>query len=466
MLLSRAEQNEYSAFVENRLFGGIHLSARWVVFTILAIAYGSLIPFSIDLSSFQISNLFGLARLCFARPSLEDLVANLALYAPLGFVLFLSAQRRMRGILFEFMLAGIIGFVVSIVLESAQTGIHGRVGSWVDVVLNTISCALGFIGAAIATSIFAIVLDYLGNRRMLRPYRLLWLGVAVMVLAVSIAPFDFVTSTSELHDSLRKSVVSLSGISDAVQAVGLCEFLVSSLRSVFTFTLIGFLGALAAGERSSDRMEPEPVVVGTVGLAVLIEILQLFTGSHVFDVFDVISGVIGAVIGVTCGTLVVLKRPESVASWNPRKAFPTRMILIAVFSQALLLFVPTLSRLTEASMNSVSLVHCTLPFESLWRRPMSIASQEMMAQVIRFGSLVLGVAIVLRRHRLPYAWLFSTATVVVAALTIASLKIAVSQGRLDFTNVFLALFAAILVSKIYPFTRSYFFRLAGNTTAV
>lgn len=466
MLFSRAEQNEYKAFVEIRHIDGIHLSARWVVFTILAIAYGSLIPFSIDLSSFQIGNLFGIAKLCFARPGLEDLVTNLALYAPLGVVLFLNAQRRMRGILFDFMLAGIIGFAVSVVLESTQTGIHGRVGSWVDVVLNTISCALGFIGAAIATPIFTIALEYLGSRRMLRPYRLLWLGVAAMVLAVSIAPFDFVTSTSALHDSLRRSVVSLSGISDTVQAAGLCEFLIASLRSVFTFTLIGFLGALAAGERSNDRMQPEPVVVGTVGLAVLIEVLQLFTGSHVFDVVDVISGVIGAVAGVACGTLVVLKRPESVASWNPRKAFPTRMILIVVFSQALLLFGPTLSRLTDSSLSSVSLVHCTLPFESLWRRPMSIASQEMMAQIIRFGTLVLGVAIVLRRHRLPHAWLFSSATVVVAAIAIASLKIAVSQGRLDFTNVFLALFAAILVSKIYPFTRSYFCRLAGNTTAV
>ena len=109
--------------------------------TLALIVYGSLYPFDISAEASKLSIADALAQLSWARAGRGDRVANVLLYAPLGFCLILwlnGRVRRITGIIATI----VIGVSLSLSIEISQVFIDQRVPSWWDVVLNAAGTAI------------------------------------------------------------------------------------------------------------------------------------------------------------------------------------------------------------------------------------------------------------------------------------------------------------------------------------
>src|SRR5215831_11745965 len=110
--------------------------------TLALIGYGSLYPFDLKPSAHSISVWQALGDLTWARSGRGDRVANVLLYIPLGFCLFLWVNARTsRWVATVF--AILFGTVFSYGIEVTQVFIAQRVSSYWDVVFNCIGSVIG-----------------------------------------------------------------------------------------------------------------------------------------------------------------------------------------------------------------------------------------------------------------------------------------------------------------------------------
>jgi len=119
-----------------------YLALAWALLTII----GSLYPFT----GWQNTGLDPFAFLTQPWPrywTVFDLVANVVVYAPLGFFTTL-ALRRLPGRLTAPILATLLGGFLSFSLESLQTWLPTRIASNVDLGCNTLGTLLGSVPAA------------------------------------------------------------------------------------------------------------------------------------------------------------------------------------------------------------------------------------------------------------------------------------------------------------------------------
>lgn len=118
----------------------------WLLLAVLAlIVYGSLYPFNFKSDAIAGGVLEALRQLSWARAGRGDRVANVLLYVPLGFCLFLWLEGRFKGGL-SLLLATVLGTLVSLAIEVAQVYISLRVPSFADLALNAAGTALGAAG--------------------------------------------------------------------------------------------------------------------------------------------------------------------------------------------------------------------------------------------------------------------------------------------------------------------------------
>jgi VanZ family protein len=110
--------------------------------TLALIFYGSLYPF--DLTARVHTHSIGRAilELSWARAGRGDRVANVLLYAPLGFCLLLWLDGRLRRSAAVATVIG-VGVALSFCIEVTQVYIALRVPSWWDVVLNGVGTIIG-----------------------------------------------------------------------------------------------------------------------------------------------------------------------------------------------------------------------------------------------------------------------------------------------------------------------------------
>jgi VanZ family protein len=118
----------------------------WLLLAVVAlIAYGSLYPFNFKPDAIEGGVLSALERLSWARAGRGDRIANVLLYLPLGFSLFLWLNMRLRRDV-SALLAIALGALLSFAIEIAQVYVSARVPSLKDLALNTLGSALGAFG--------------------------------------------------------------------------------------------------------------------------------------------------------------------------------------------------------------------------------------------------------------------------------------------------------------------------------
>ncbi|MBM4197380.1 MAG: VanZ family protein [Gammaproteobacteria bacterium] len=122
---------------------GSRLARRLLAVSVALILYGSLYPF--DFSS---SGTVGLGEVfALKRPSRGDLLANLLLYAPLGFCI--ASGYAWRSVSRPLESAAIAGLALAMLVEGLQGYLPARVSSGTDVLLNGLS-AVGGAAAGLA----------------------------------------------------------------------------------------------------------------------------------------------------------------------------------------------------------------------------------------------------------------------------------------------------------------------------
>lgn len=115
----------------------------WLLAVIVAlIAYGSLYPFNFKPDSIQGGVFEALRQLSWQRAGRGDRIANVLLYLPLGFCLFLWLDTRFRRGPAMLLATG-LGTLLSLAIEVAQVYVSARVPSLTDVMLNAAGTLLG-----------------------------------------------------------------------------------------------------------------------------------------------------------------------------------------------------------------------------------------------------------------------------------------------------------------------------------
>lgn len=118
--------------------------------------------------------------------SSPDVLANVLLYMPFGFLCAL--QRRWRVIVPCLLLA----LVISLCLETAQMFLPGRVSSLLDTALNVFGTGVGAVAALVIAWPRAIVSDHVAAQ--LRRDRVAWLGIAALAVWAGAQLLPFVPS--------------------------------------------------------------------------------------------------------------------------------------------------------------------------------------------------------------------------------------------------------------------------------
>jgi VanZ family protein len=425
------------------------VSRAWVVSAIAAILYASYLPYTIDLGALSGSNLVGLDRIALHDTTGEDVVVNLAVYAMLGALLCFyraqTADRRWARVSF----ALTIGTLVSVAAEWGQTMIRGRVASWTDVFLNA---AGAMVGTLVAPWVLRLLMAGIGTaRRALRarPFTLTACALTFGLLVFGLAPFDFVTNTAGMHQSLRAARWNVSYPRYGATTGPPLAMLMTQLTGAAWFAALGYLLSLARREQG----EPAPRALGSaikngVTLAALIEVLQVFTRSHTFDIGTVALRIVAVGWGAWSGAF--LFESSATPPWRrrPQHAAPTALLIVLVVGQiaAMILAVCDLRTVHWASLAGG--VEVALPLADLWRNLTARAMVEAASVLIAFAVLATMIAIVVRRRGDPPTGLLVGGLVTLIACAVEFVNGACGSGAIDLTNPVLALLAAAISTRL------------------
>lgn len=426
------------------------LSIWWPVGAVLAVLYGSLIPFTFDGSLFGAASNEGGPGLQFRGTTWEDLFTNVAVYLPIGItVVFSTICVRLRP-LSRVILAAFLGFGVSIFAETLQVAMAVRVASLTDVVLNVLGATCGAVlGLGFRKrTIGGIEVARLGLSA--NPSQTLAKCLTVGLVLFALVPFDFVLDTAALHESFRVSRWDLGSLRGVGVDGSLLESVMRQLTTAAWFAVLCYLFAKA---RLSSGATIRTIWLSAVRhgmvLAGLIELLQLFTRSHNFDLSSLLLRTLASGFGAWCAVLVPVAMRGPFSSNHRRLAIRTPVLVgLCAFQIASMQLSCVDTDLFTAHSISLSSV-CWLPFEALWHRPVTSAGAQVLETLLAYGTLAASLGIVLRRAHIRRVWIITGAAVIWVALTVEMLQLAAATGTADVTDLLLALAAVVVVSQAF-----------------
>ena len=121
------------------------------------------------------------------------------------------------------------------------------------------------------------------------PFNTATFVLTLALLVYNLAPFDFVTTTRDLHASFGRARIIPIRLPDPSAAVVQATHWVGEMQGAAWFLVLGYLLALAGREIGRHPFSAfTSALKQGVGLAGLIEFMQLFTRSHSFDAFSIV----------------------------------------------------------------------------------------------------------------------------------------------------------------------------------
>ncbi|RME39389.1 MAG: VanZ family protein, partial [Planctomycetota bacterium] len=346
----------------------------WALLWIALIVYGSLLPFDFHWTR-PATALFFAFEGCTAFSSLEDVIVNLLVYVPIGLWIG-SNTRRLRKPIGRILAAGAFALVLSTMLESVQTALPSRVASWADVVLNVVGAA----GGALVVPHMVRLLTA-ARSRLIAALRIDPCAAAASILTIGLfvyhlLPFDFVVGTDRLHEAFRKTMIVTTAGSFPTETL-------AELESAAWFALLAFLWTRAGTTNTVSKTHVRAhAIVQVFVLAGLIECLQLFTRSHVFEPASIALRTVAAMIGAHLAgfrTRMHLigssRRRNARAPVQDPSRFDAPLAAGAVTVSLLLLW-------TGGPHRASGTGGFPWPLLSLWRAPLSVAVPEALQRVI------------------------------------------------------------------------------------
>ena len=305
------------------------------------IVYGSLFPFAFRAPAATEGPFSTLIKTWNVMPGRGNLIANILLYAPLGFFGFL-APRVSKNSNLRILTATFCGLVVSVVLELIQFYDAGRITHLADVYANTIGTALGAVCARIfAADIRWPFIRELGAKPFLTLLLLAWLTYRL---------FPFVP-TIDLHkywDALKPVFLTPS-----LPAYDLLRY------TVMWLTVCAIIASIAERYRSLFLF---PAFAALVIASKIVIVTKVLTIAEIF-------GALGAF-----GLWQVLLR------CSPRVRSSVMAMILGAFIAA--------SRLAPFDFELTSRSFGWIPFRSFMSGSLLINTQSFLEKFFLYGSLL------------------------------------------------------------------------------
>lgn len=268
--------------------GRVVLAVCALLFSAFA-AYGSLVPLDLQARPFEeaVARFTSVRWVPLAYASKSDLLANVALFVPIGFSAAGAAAGRSRGVALA-VLPVVAGFAfgLSVAIEFGQVFSATRTPSYNDIAAETFGALLG---ALMYLAVGPWVVASLGRirtsesprdrlARVLAVYAAAWVVLGVL-------PFDFILRLEELGEKIRGGGVVLSVFPGHNPADRLLDAGASALL------------ALPVGALAAIVLAGVPGLLAGSSAVVALEVLQIFVRSRTADITDVIGGIAGVVVG-------------------------------------------------------------------------------------------------------------------------------------------------------------------------
>jgi VanZ family protein len=324
----------------------------------------------------------GLFDLQFASTNAGDVQANVLAYALLGVILgwYLNNRRWPTAVMITVATLGSAG--LSLTLESFQTVLPNRVGSWTDMLLNAVGALVGSTAVVALSPLSRAVVHRVHGVIRERPMHFVATVLTLGLLLYNLVPFDFVTSTRELHASFARARWTLLAQSLSLDSGAAAAVVAARIGGALWFAVLGYMLALAGFE---SRRHPLAVLVSAIKNATLVAILvsgmQLFTESHVFDLGTLFLRTIGVLLGAWAGVFLVEHAPGRGGLPDFAGIAPASILVLLAALQIALIIVPSLV-VADTSGDPRAM---TLPLEWLWRLPPDAAMARLLSTFVTFG---------------------------------------------------------------------------------
>lgn len=285
------------------------------------LAYGSLVPFSFAWRPFDqaVASFMDALTSPMFIASRTDFVTNILLTVPLTYALVASVRTDRRGWLGD-AFAGCVAFVLSVTLsflvEFAQNFFPGRTDSLSDIVAQTIGAVIGvvlwlLVGRAVTEWLRETFAERSGaafGERVVLAY------CVVFVLSQWI-PLDLTINLAELAQKYRRGGILLVPFTWAYTSM------VDRLWDYAGDIALNVpIGAAAVLVWTADGYRRAPLRASAIAVAAvaLIELGQVFVNSRIADMTDVLTGSIGALIGVAGVTALSRQTVRTTGSGRPQ----------------------------------------------------------------------------------------------------------------------------------------------------
>lgn len=420
------------------------VSRWWVVLSLVLLAHGSLLPWNLSFDRLVGDGFRALSRITFAATTPDDIAANVLVYIPLGLVVGLARSESRPSVLRRVAFATLIGSGLSLGLEALQVCIPGRVPSWIDVILNTLGCFFGAVAGMVVRRHGVVIGRWLLVHARRRPAQVALLSLTSLLIVAHLAPFDFVTSTSELHGSFRRALWGQTALSESLNAAHDPQEVVEHVWELLWYAVLAALATRAALERHEPVLRAALLAFGhTVVVSIIVETLQLFVRSRLFDLRDMLLALLGALAG-TWLALFIPRRALMNPSARSRRVVDRLLLIPAVVGYGSLL------ALTEWLGRGNALpTPVRLPFEQLWQADFARAAWSIASDTASFALLALGVAAILRTGRARVSWEIIAPVAVVPA-SLGSLAVpGAGAWSIDATPMLIAALGVALAAELH-----------------
>jgi VanZ family protein len=414
----------------------------------IGVLYTSALPLSVDFSVYCWDNGFGLANIAFHATTLEDIFVNLAAYAVIGSVTtwYLISRRPSLLRLASWTILPAAG--LSLLVEMLQTGIDGRVASWWDVILNIAGASAGVVAALVVCPRLGAWLARVTRASYEHPFRTASALLGVSLFLYHLVPFDFVTSTSALHAGFRRAQLELIHAPGFETTASPFASQAQDMSAAAWFAIFAMLVGLSRRSRDVAPINAlfSAIRQGVV-LAGVIEVLQLFTASHVFELTAVVQRSAVVMLGAWFGVFAIDRYRLLRRLRETRHVVSIGVLVLLLLAQVLLLC----GRVDPAqwAQHGQETARATvLPFELLWRAPFLVAFASAVPILITYGLLATTIALVLRRTHHTAAWPVGCFAASIVALLVAFAEAIPTAAPIDITEPLLATFAAFAAVEL------------------
>ncbi|UCE61140.1 MAG: VanZ family protein [Phycisphaerales bacterium] len=434
------------------------VSWYWFLAVAAAVLYGSLIPFDLDLGGVVRSLNGGLPQFGLHIPDANDLLTNLLVYIPLGAAFVICGRHSLRVRLARVPFAILLGVGVSVIAETMQVGIASRISSLTDVILNGAGTAMGALLGAGLCDVAAVIFGRLRRQWVSRPFVTSAFILTLGLFVYNLAPFDFITNTAGLQESFRRAQWSLSiARMRAFGELPLGE-LAAELSGAFWFIGLAYVSALAWREVGRERAKAIALASEkSLILIVVIELMQLFTRSHGFDMVTIALRALGVILGARLAVGGVDAGTRSDWRQRPGMAAPTRLLLVLVAMQTGIMLLSAGDGLIAAGASpDLSRVRW-IPFEAMWRLPTVQAASILFSNLLTYGTFAVAMFMLVRRTHWPRGGFIACVGVTLFALAVEGLQIMGTSHTPDLTVPMLALVTSVITAKLYMALRSVYY---------